>query len=114
MRVTTHRRFIDGDFATPTGHQVGQFLLHNWNERLGDRKPVGVVTIRNETPAQCIRAGNTGFENRSGWRQTLQPLKFFNHAKTSWRAERAGDPVFSALIVSGRPETSRGRAFKLN
>ena len=107
MAVAAHGRFIDGDFGAACGDEVDEFLADGGEEGFGEGPAVGVLGVREETPAERVGAGDAAFEDRAGRGDALEALEFGDGAETARGGEVAGDAVFAALVVGGRAPAAR-------
>src|SRR5262249_47313049 len=119
MSVATHRGLVHGDLAASRFEERYQFVAHNRQQDFGDVETVEVFSVRQQSPAQSVRPRHARFERDCGLglrdcrlREALQSFPFFNNSQTARRAQFAGDSVFTALIVRGRPETARQSLFQ--
>ena len=74
--------------------------------RLGQGVTVGILSVRNEAPAQRVRAWHTGLEGGADWGEPLEPLEILDRAQAARGRERADDLVLAALIMGGRAEAT--------
>lgn len=107
VAVAAHGRFIDGDFGAACGDEVDEFLADGGEEGFGEGPAVGVLGVSEETPAECVGAGDAAFEDRAGRGDALEALEFGDGAETARGGEVAGDAVFAALVVGGRAPAAR-------
>ena len=121
VRVATHARLIDGDFAAPGFHQRDKLGADNRKQRLGQRRAVGILRIGEQPSAERIWSRHRGLQRRkrSGCRlrmsgEPLEPLELLDHTQTARCAQFASDWMLSALIVRRRAKAPRRRGLELD
>src|SRR5262245_20006822 len=72
---------------------------------------VGITAAGHEASAQCVGTRDTGFQRGARGRESLKALEFFDNAKAARGSQFAGNRVTSSLVMRGRTEPARRRAF---
>ena len=108
MRVTAHRRLVDGDLLTPCRCKRVELGCDDRLQRVRDRVAVGVAVIRDEAAAQRVRAGHARLQHGACRGQPAKALPLLDDTEAAGSGELADDPVAPPLVVRRRAEASGG------